>query len=30
MIPGARVVTRELFLMVVSSQDMMSVASDGD
>jgi len=30
MSPGAQVVTRGLFLMVVSSQDMMRVAGDGD
>src|SRR6218665_1154837 len=30
MSPRAQVVTRGLFLMVVSSQDMMRVAGDGD
>ena len=30
MSPGAQVVTRGLFLMVVSSQDMVRVAGDGD
>ena len=29
-IQGAQVVTRGLFLMVVSSQEMMEVAGDGD
>jgi len=28
--PGAQVVTRGVFLLVVSSQDMKRVASDGD